>query len=247
MMTARLSSLSKHFRRSRMAHPCGATAPGATAQPRPMGAWLAAVSANFRRRRMLRFARAMGIAPETRVLDVGGTPDTWRLLPDPPRVTLLNAPRASGEMGPASSWVAGDGRWLPFRDGSFDVVFSNSVIEHVGDSESQARFARETMRVGRRFWVQTPNRWFPLEQHLFMPLVHWLPRSWQRVLAPRLYPARVALRLSPDRSEFYMRHYLEDVHLLDAAGLRALFPGAMLVRERFCGCTKSLIIHNGGK
>jgi hypothetical protein len=78
-----------------------------------------------------------------------------------------------------------------------------------------------------------------------MPLVHWLPRSWQRVLAPRLDLARVVHRLSPDRREFYVRHYLEDVRLLDAAGLCALFPGARLVRERFCGWTKSLIVYAG--
>jgi hypothetical protein len=77
-----------------------------------------------------------------------------------------------------------------------------------------------------------------------MPLVHWLPRRWQRVLAPRLSLAQIALGLSRDRREFYMIHYLCDVHLLDAAGLRALFPGATLVRERFRGCTKSLIIHS---
>ena len=209
-----------------------------------MGAWLAAISTHFRRRRMARFVRTMGITPETSVLDVGGTADSWQLLAAPPRVTLLNAPRARQEVGSASGWVAGDGRALPFRDGAFDVVFSNSVIEHVGDSESQARFARETMRVGRRYWVQTPNRWFPVEQHLLMPLVHWLPRRWQRVLAPRLSLAQIALGLSRDRREFYMIHYLCDVHLLDAAGLRALFPGATLVRERFRGCTKSLIIHS---
>ena len=205
--------------------------------------WLAALSAHFRRRRMARFVRTMGITPATRVLDVGGTPDSWQLLPAPPRGTLLNAPRARAEVGSAQSWVAGDGRALPFRDGAFDVVFSNSVIEHVGGTESQARFARETMRVGRRIWVQTPNRWFPLELHLFLPLVHWLPRRWQRVLAPRLSVAHIALRLSRDRREFYMIHYLEEVHLLDAAGLRTLFPGATLLRERFCGWTKSLVVH----
>jgi len=212
-----------------------------------MTAWLSAISAHFRRRRMQRFARAMGIGPETRVLDVGGTPDAWRLLPEPPRVTLLNTPRASEEVGPESSWVAGDGRALPFRDGAFDVVFSNSVIEHVGSGESQARFAGEAMRVGRRFWVQTPNRWFPLEQHLLLPLVHWLPRRWQRVLAPRLSLVHLALGLTPDRREFYLRHYVEDVRLLDAAGLRALFPGAKLVRERFCGWTKSLVAYGEAK
>ena len=193
---------------------------------------------------MLRFARAMGIAAGTRVLDVGGTPAYWQLLPNPPRVTLLNMARAA-EALEGYSWVAADGRSLPFRDGAFDVVFSNSVIEHVGDAASQARFAREAMRVGRRFWVQTPNRWFPVEQHLLMPLVHWLPRSWQRVLAPRLELSRFVHRLSPDRRRFYVVHYLEDVRLLDAASLQALFPGARVVRERFWGWTKSLIAYAG--
>lgn len=208
---------------------------------------LAALSARFRRRRMQRFARALGITPETRVLDVGGTPDYWRLLSAPPRVTLLNTPRAGQELGSAASWVAGDGRALPFRDGAFDVVFSNSVIEHVGGPESQLRFAREAMRVGRRFWVQTPNLWFPLEQHLLLPVVHWLPRAWQQRLVARLSLVHIALRLSPDRREFYVRHYLEDIHLLDARGLRALFPGAGLVRERFCGWTKSLVVYGGNE
>ena len=210
-----------------------------------MAARLAAVSAHFRRRRMARFARTMGITPKTRVLDVGGTPDSWRLLPAPPRVTLLNAPRAGQELGSASSWVAGDGRSLPFRDGAFDVVFSNSVIEHVGDSESQARFAREAMRAGRRFWVQTPNRWFPVEQHLLLPLGHWLPRGWQRALMPRLNLWRWLVRVSADRRDFYLEHYLRDVRLLGSGEMRALFPDGRVVRERFLGWTKSLIAVRG--
>src|ERR1019366_4814761 len=74
----------------------------------------------FRSRRMRRFARELHISAEPRVLDVAGAP----------------------------SWVAGDGRTLPFRDEAFDVVFSNSVIEHVGDAPAQRRFAREVARVG---------------------------------------------------------------------------------------------------
>jgi SAM-dependent methyltransferase len=205
--------------------------------------WFFALTDRFRRRRMLRFVRALAITRETRVLDVGGTMDYWRLLPDPPRVTLLNTLMARETLRSVAGWVAGDGRALPFRDQSFDVVFSNSVIEHVGDSESQARFAREVARVGRRYWVQTPNRWFPLEQHLLMPGVHWLPRGWQRALAPRLHVMHKVLRLTPDQREFYVRHYLQDIRLLDAAGLRALFPGARMIRERFCGWTKSLVAY----
>jgi len=190
---------------------------------------------------MARFVRELAITSETRVLDVGGTQETWDLAGVHPRVTLLNTPRTRDELAAADSWVAGDGRTLPFRDRAFDVVFSNSVIEHVGDAESQRRFAREVTRVGRAFWVQTPNRWFPVEQHLLTPLIHWLPKPMQRCIVPRFTVWSILARPAADRREFYLRHYLEEVRLLSAADLRALFPGARLIRERFCGWTKSLI------
>ena len=190
---------------------------------------------------MLRFARECAISSETRILDIGGTPDCWQLLPVHPRLVLLNTPRAKEDLGGAEGWVAGDGRALPFRDGAFDLVFSNSVIEHVGDPASQQAFAREVARVGRCFWVQTPNRWFPVEQHLFTPLVHWLPRSWQRLLVPRVNLWSRLVPVTDDRRRFYIEHYLSDIRLLGASELKALFPGARLIRERLLGMTKSLI------
>lgn len=206
--------------------------------------WFTTISHGFRRQRMERFAREFGIVETTTILDIGGTPECWDFLAVRPRVTLLNTPRAKDDLGGSASWVAGDGRALPFRDRSFDVVFSNSVIEHVGDRESQRRFAREVMRVGRRFWVQTPNRWFPVEQHLLTPVVHWLPPRWQRALVPRCNLWSLLVRVTPDRRRFYIEHYLADVRLLSAAGVRELFPGARLLRERFCGWTKSLVVYS---
>jgi ubiquinone/menaquinone biosynthesis C-methylase UbiE len=190
---------------------------------------------------MQRFARAVGLTHETRVLDIGGTPECWDLISVRPRLVLLNTPRAKDDLAAAASWVAGDGRSLPFRDASFDVVFSNSVIEHVGDAASQRRFAAEVARVGRAYWVQTPNRWFPVEQHLLTPFIHWLPRSWQRAIVPRFTVWSALVPVTPDRRRFYLDHYLSDVHLLSARRFAALFPGARLVRERFCGLTKSLV------
>ena len=117
----------------------------------------------------------------------------------------------------------------------------NSVIEHVGDAASQRRFAREIARVGRAFWVQTPNRWFPVEQHLLTPLVHWLPRRWQRAVVRRGTVWSALTHPTPDRREFYLEHFLRDVRLLGFRELRSLFPGARIIRERFLGITKSLI------
>ena len=208
---------------------------------------LDALQRRFRRRRMAEMARKVGLTEAMRVLDVGGTAEIWRLAPVMPRVVFLNQARAQQEIGPAAAIVLGDGISLPFRNGSFDLVFSNSVIEHVGSREDQARFAAEIARVGRRYWVQTPNRRFPVEQHLWTPLIHWLPRKWQAPLVRRFSVWSAVTRLPDDQRQFYIDHYLLSVRLLSASDLRRLFPKALLVRERFLGWTKSLVAWSGGE
>jgi ubiquinone/menaquinone biosynthesis C-methylase UbiE len=130
---------------------------------------------------------------------------------------------------------------LPFRDQSFDVVFSNSVIEHVGSWEKQERFAAEVARVGKRYWVQTPNRYFPIETHVLTPFLHLLPRSWQIRIAPRFTVWSVLTNVSRQKREWYIRHFLYEIQLLDAGQMARLFPGARMIRERAGGMVKSLI------
>ena len=196
----------------------------------------------FRRRRMRRFEERFGVTAATRILDIGGTAYNWRFLRARPQVTLVNLPRdVAPPPAPNLRFVVGDGCRLPFRDHCFDIVFSNSVIEHVGDAGRQRAFAREVVRVGRRYWIQTPDRRFPVEPHLFTPLLHFLPRRWQRWVARRFTVWALLVRPSPDRWKFYIDHYLNEIRLLDAAALRRLFPGARLRRERLCGWSKSLI------
>lgn len=198
-------------------------------------------SRRFRAGRMRRFVRDFSITAHTRVLDIGGTPDNWTLAPVLPRLTVLNLPRALEAAREGLDWVAGDGCALPFGDGSFDVVFSNSVIEHVGTPERQRRFAAEVARVGKRYCVQTPNRWFPVETHLLTPWVHYLPKRWQAPLVRRWTVWAMLTGIQGERKHFYIEHYLAEVHLLDRAALEALFPRATVVRERFLGLTKSLM------
>jgi hypothetical protein len=194
----------------------------------------------FRGRRMRAFAKTFRVTAETRILDVGGTPSIWQLLPVCPRITFVNLPHGVGAPG-AFDLVFASGCALPFADRSFDIVFSNSVIEHVGATAEQQQFADEIRRVARRYWVQTPNRWFPIEPHLLTPLVHFLPRSWQRSIVQRVTVWQVVERPSDDRRRYYVEHYLNDIRLLGARDMARLFPEAKIVRERWLGLTKSLL------
>ncbi len=201
----------------------------------------------FRARRMALLARTLGITRDTRVLDVGGTVDIWRLAPVMPRLVLLNQARARYEIGSAEAVVLGDGTRLPFADGSFDLVFSNSVIEHVGSRLEQARFASEIARVGKQYWVQTPNRYFPIEHHLWTPCVHWLPRPWQAAILKRFSVWKLVTNYDAAERDFYVQHYLNSIRLLSASDLGALFTDAIVARERFLGWTKSLIAYRRAK
>ena len=205
------------------------------------------VQRRFRARRMALLAKTVGLTPETYVLDVGGTVDIWRLAPVMPRLVMLNQQRARYEIGAGETVVLGDGTSLPFADQSFDLVFSNSVIEHVGSRADQARFASEIARVGKQYWVQTPNRYFPIEHHLWTPFVHWFPRSWQRGILKHISVWQLVTSYSADEREFYVNHYLDSIRLLTASDLRELFPGSIVVRERFFGWTKSLIAWRSAK
>jgi len=195
---------------------------------------------------MRRFVAEFSLTPDTRVLDVGGNPRIWTTIPVEcrPRITYINMPRAAESGDDRAHLVFGDGCRLPFPDRSFDIAFSNSVIEHVGGAEAQAQFASEIRRVSRVYWVQTPNRYFPVEQHLLTPIIHWLPFAWQRVLVPRVTVWGFLSAVGPAERGFYFEHYLNDIRLLTAPELAALFPGSRLIRERVWGWTKSLIATN---
>ncbi len=120
---------------------------------------------------------------------------------------------------------------LPFSDGEFDVVYSNAVIEHVGDRRAQRAFLDEILRVGKAAFVTTPNRWYPVELHTVLPLLHWLPAELYR----RVYRALGFTFFSQE----------ENLNLLDADALRALVPPGVSFRietHRFLGLPSNLLL-----
>lgn len=188
----------------------------------------------FRTARMKRFAERFGMTEQTQVLDIGGSAFNWGLLPSRPQVTILDIFEHQDKADWAT-YVVGDGCHTDLPSASFDVVFSNSVIEHVGGIERQRQFAAECIRCGRGFFVQTPNKWFPLDTHTLMPFAHWLPQKLFRKLIP-FSPRFVVFKPGPGELEDF-----SNMRLLSRRTLQELFPNAKIIKERFCGITKSLI------
>jgi hypothetical protein len=138
--------------------------------------------------------------------------------------------------------VSGDARDMrSFADNTFDVVFSNSVIEHVGTLEDQRRMAAEVQRVGKCYFLQTPNRYFPIEPHFLFPFFQFLPLSL-RVFFVRHFDVGWYKKI-PDKQQ--ATEEVASIRLLTKCELVSLFPGASLYKERFLGLTKSLIVYDG--
>lgn len=203
------------------------------------------VSPHFRRRRMSRFLQLFPMDAGTRILDVGGFPQFWQTADVPAHVTSLNLMKVEvpTEIQHRCTAVAGNGTDLPYADGEFDIVFSNSVVEHLGTWENQQKFARELRRVGRRYWVQTPAREFPVEPHLIAPFFHWLPRGLQR--RSMRYGTPLGLLTKPTPAQ--VENLLDELRLLNACEMRELFPDGEILREKAVGFTKSYTaVRTGG-
>lgn len=195
------------------------------------------ISRYFRQKRMREFERQFRLKPETQVLDVGGSAFNWSLITEQPSITLLNLYLPKIDLSPNMKTVQGDGRSLQYAEKSFDIVYSNSVIEHLGSQADQNAFANEVRRVGRSYYVQTPNKWFPVEPHYLTPGIHFLPKRWQVALLRNGTVWGWITR--PDREK--CRSMVDEIRLLDSRDMTEMFPEATIQRERFLGVTKSIV------
>jgi hypothetical protein len=179
------------------------------------------------------------------ILDIGGVDYYWEVLPESflaernVSITVVNLPQTKT---PRDHWpfkfAVGDGCDLhQLADQSFDIAHSNSVIEHVGDWSRMTAFAREVQRVAPRYFVQTPNYWFPIEPHGMFPLFQYLPK-----------PARVWMvmhfqigRFPRATSVAHAMRVVESARLLTRKMMQALFEDAEIVTERLVGLPKSFI------
>ena len=201
-----------------------------------------AVSLYVRRRMFNFFMEVMQPGPGDMVLDVGVTPD--QELPEsnffedyyPYKTRLVTSSFEDAsflqQKYPGVTFVKTGKSGLPFKSKSFDIVFCSAVLEHAGTKYDQENLIKELLRVGKSFFVITPNRWFPLEFHTLLPLVHWLPQNMhQRILA--------LMGMS-----FWAR--TENLNLLSVNKLSSFFPSGInfqVKKQRLLGLTSNLIVY----
>ncbi len=198
----------------------------------------ASVAATLRARRWNRFVELFPDIAEMRVIDLGGTAAYWAAAPvRPARVVLVNLQAQASDEAWITSYV-GDVCDPPeaVRAERFDVVYSNSVIEHVGGHANRERMAEMVHGLGDRHWVQTPYRYFPIEPHWLFPGFQFLPTTLRARVA-RSWP--LAWSRPPDRRTSVSNAM--GVELLDRTQMTYYFPGSTLLTERVGGLVKSLI------
>jgi 2-polyprenyl-3-methyl-5-hydroxy-6-metoxy-1,4-benzoquinol methylase len=177
------------------------------------------------------FLELCNVRPDETILDVGaGRGGALERFNTTNAITAVDLePLEDGWLAQANVEVkVADGTNLPFGDGEFPIVFSSSVIEHI-PKQLQHAFADEIRRVGQRYFVQTPNRYFPIEPHYQLPFFQFLPERLRRALNRRFTLG------------WRERGSWEEANLLSASDLRRLFPDATIHREKLFGLTKSLM------
>lgn len=206
------------------------------------------LAARLRKKRFAYFKRMLRQyeARPARILDLGGTERFWvnmGLAGSRHQIVLLNLYEAACQY-PNISSVVGDARSMPeFTAGEFDIVISNSVIEHLGTFENQRKMAAEIGRVGKDYFVQTPNFFFPIEPHFLFPFFQWFPRKFRVFLASNLAIGWYHRKGNRQKAE----EVVDEIRLLKKSEMWVLFPDSVIVTERFMGLSKSFIAMRTGR
>jgi hypothetical protein len=194
-----------------------------------------------RARRWAEFLRRFPDLPSMRVLDLGGSLRAWEAAPTRPKhVTIVNLDnRISG--APADWYdVRHDNACDPgpgLLDERFDLVYSNSLIEHVGGHAMRRQLADVIRAAAPMHWVQTPYRYFPIEPHWLVPGMQFLPLAARSAIARR-WPFGPASRAT---QAGHVVNEVAFVELVPLTEMRDYFPGSQIWIERAAGLPKSLV------
>ena len=177
------------------------------------------------------------------ILDLGGKINFWenRGLTGHTdfKITLLNLEREVSKYSNVKT-LKGDILDLKiFEKNSFDIVFSNSVIEHLSNLENQKKMAFEVLRIGKKHIIQTPNKKFFIEPHYLLPFFQFLPKKLQFTILTKTKLSRLK---TWDKK--FANQYLDEIRLMTKKELNEIFPSSSIYFENFLGMTKSFTVHN---
>jgi Methyltransferase domain len=200
-------------------------------------------SHRFRIKRFRYFLEFVKDLPKPiKILDAGGTQLFWEQMNftsmDDVNITILNKEPANVTL-PNFRFILGDAANMNmFKENEFDVVFSNSVIEHASNFEIQKKMASEISRVGKKYFVQTPNFFFPIEPHFLFPFFQFLPQKLKKLLFRNLDLGWHQKEKNSKRAG----EIIDSIHLLKFGQLKTLFPDSQIKREKIFCLTKSFIV-----
>lgn len=195
------------------------------------------ISTKLRENRFALFVETLSVKPSDKILDVGGAEYMWINSGFENSVTLLNL--KFEKRNPAFSYICADACDMHMiKDKEFDIVFSNSVIEHVGRGKKQTQFAKEVLRVGKKIWIQTPNKHFPIEPHFVFPFFQYFPNKIQKIIALK-WP--YSHYMFEKKGEDEILHGLSELNLLSVGDMKKLFDNSQIIFENFFGFIKNII------
>jgi ubiquinone/menaquinone biosynthesis C-methylase UbiE len=175
------------------------------------------------------------------ILDVGGGNYFWDMVSQKYNrkltVTILNRLLDGFGDNPNINYIQGDALALPFDCDSFDIVFSNSLIDHLYTFENQKIAASEIRRVGKGYFVQTINKKFIIEPHYWTPFIHYFSKRYQKKLIRNYSLWGIINR--PDQE--LINQLVDEIIPSTEEEFKELFPDAQIIREKWCGLTKSFI------
>tara|TARA_R110001632_G_scaffold115593_1_gene227041 strand:+ start:395 stop:1063 length:669 start_codon:yes stop_codon:yes gene_type:complete len=198
----------------------------------------------FRQKRMIFFKNQLDRIPKPiKILDIGGYEEFWINAGLTDRsdihITILNLESSKTKHKNLISVKGNATNLSEYSDNSFDIAFSNSVIEHLYNSDQQLKMAYEIMRVGKYHYVQTPNKYFIIEPHYLLPYFQFIPKSIRFYILTKTKFSRFKKWSSNEAQQ-----YLDEILLLSEKDMKELFPSSKLTKEKFMGMTKSFVVHN---
>ena len=202
----------------------------------------------WRRKRFSVFTQLVkGLPKPVKILDVGGTENFWVQMGftgnNDALITLLNTKQINTSYI-NFTYTYGDARDLKaYVDNEFDVVFSNSVIEHVGDFNDQQKMANEIRRVGKKYYLQTPNYYFPIEPHFLFPFFQFLPMEVKVFLTMKFKLGWFEKCITKNEA----MELVNSIRLLKRNEIEMLFPDGRILKEKVFGLTKSFMVVNKSK